>query len=101
MQTTVARKQTFSVSHGYSRRYERKYYSVDIVFSIDGRIFQGCLKNISLGGAFIMTKHAEQLCEGDVVTLSIPFTNGGRHVKMTGCIKWKNSTGFAVVLSKI
>jgi hypothetical protein len=101
MQTFAARMKPISVSNGYSRRYERKYYCVDIIFSIDDKIFHGCLKDISLGGAFIKAKHTEQLWEEDVVTLSIPFTDGGRHLKRSGRIKWKNSTGFAVTFSDI
>ncbi len=101
MQTLAARMQPNPLSHGYNRRYERKYYDVDIVFALDEKIFQGCLKDISLGGAFIMSKHADQLWEGDVVTLSIPFTDGGKHVKRSGRVKWKNSTGFAITFSKV
>ncbi|MGD8845551.1 MAG: PilZ domain-containing protein [Desulfobacteraceae bacterium] len=83
-------------SHSYRRQYERKDYDVDVVFANDNKVFQGCLKDISLGGAFIMTKHAGQLFEGDVVTISIPFTNGANHVRRSGRIIWKNSTGFAI-----
>lgn len=99
MQTFAARMQSNALSHEYRRRYERKYYSADILFSIDDKVYRGSLKNICLGGAFVMAKHTEHLWEGDVVTLSIPFTDGGRHVKRSGRIKWKNSTGFAITFS--
>ena len=86
-------------SGSFRRQHERKYYNADIVFAINDRIFQGSLRDISVGGAFIHTKHTELLLEGDMATISIPFTNGRRHIKRTGRILWKNSTGFAVTFS--
>jgi len=83
-------------SQDFRRKYERKNYSADIVFASNGRVLQGSLKDISIGGVFILTKHANLLCEGEVVTISIPFTDGRKHVKRSGRILWKNSTGFAV-----
>lgn len=83
--------------HGsFRRQHERKYYNADIVFAINDRIFQGCLRDISVGGAFIHTKSTDLLLEGDMATISIPFTNGRKHIKRKGRILWKNSTGFAV-----
>lgn len=92
--TTTSR--LVSDSHEFRRKYERKTYSADVVFASDGRIMQGSLKDISIGGAFIQCKHASRLLEGEVVTVSIPFTDGKRHVKRKGQILWRNSTGFAV-----
>lgn len=86
-------------SHDFRRKYERKHYSADIVFASNGRIFQGNLKDISVGGAFVLSKHANQLIEGEVVTISIPFTDGRKHVKRSGRVLWKNSTGFAIDFS--
>jgi hypothetical protein len=83
-------------SNDFRRKYERKPYGADIVFVSNGRIFRGRLKDISMGGAFIQSKHADQILENEVVTISIPFTNARRHVKRSGRVLWKNSTGFAV-----
>jgi hypothetical protein len=83
----------------FRRQHERKYYNADIVFAVNDRIFQGNLRDISIGGAFIHTKHTDLLLEGDMATISIPFTNGRKHIKRTGRILWKNSTGFAVTFS--
>lgn len=83
-------------SHNFRRKYERKYYNTHIVFSSDGRVYQGSLKDISIGGAFVFSKHTSHLMEGDWVTISIPFTNGRKHVKRSGEVLWKNSTGFAI-----
>ncbi len=80
----------------YRRKYERKPYGADIVFVSNGRIFRGRLKDISIGGAFIQSKHADQLFEDEVVTISIPFTDARKHVKRSGRVLWKNSTGFAI-----
>ena len=97
MQTYASQWQYLSQS--FRRQYERKNYDVDIIFAIDEKIFQGSLKDISLGGAFIMTEHVSQFWEGDIVTASIPFTDGGNHVRRSGRILWKNSTGFAITFS--
>lgn len=86
-------------SHTFRRRYERKYYGVDIVFVFKSHIFQGKLKDIGLGGAYIHTRQVDRFLEGDEVTVSIPFTNGRKHVRRIGHITWKNSLGFGVSFS--
>lgn len=83
-------------SHDFRRKYERKDYNTPIVFSSDGRVYQGYLKDISIGGAFIFSKHTHHLMEGERITISVPFTDGRKHVKRSGDILWKNSTGFAI-----
>ena len=88
-----------SHSHAFRRRHERKYYGVDIVFAFDGRVFQGKLKDISLGGAYIHTRQVNQFWEGDEVTVSIPFTNGQAHVRRSGNITWKDNIGFALTFN--
>jgi hypothetical protein len=88
-----------NLSYLLRRKYERKSYITDIVFAIHGKIFQGTIKDISIGGAFILTRHVHQFWEGDVVTASIPFTDGRNHVKRSGRILWKNSIGFAMDFS--
>ena len=83
-------------SNDYRRQYERKNYSVDIMFATGNHIFRGGLKNISVGGAFILTRDVNQLYEGELVSLSIPYTDGYKHVKRKGRVLWKNDVGFAV-----
>jgi hypothetical protein len=89
-------KHWFEMSHDFRRKYDRKNYRADIMFVADNQMFLGDLKNISIGGAFIATKEVNQLCEGELVTLSIPYTDGNRHVKRKGRVLWKNNIGFAV-----
>lgn len=83
-------------SYDYRRQYERKNYSVDIMFATGNQMFRGGLKNISVGGAFILTQDINHLYEGELVSLSIPFTDGYKHVKRKGRVLWKNDIGFAV-----
>lgn len=83
----------------FRRQYERKNYNADIVYVINNEIFQGILKDISVGGAFVVTKTTPHINSGDLVTLSIPFTNGHKHVKRTGRVLWKNGTGFAIAFT--
>ncbi|MEJ2156038.1 MAG: PilZ domain-containing protein [Desulfobacteraceae bacterium] len=92
----IASKNWVNHSHAFRRRYERKYYGIDIVFGFDGQIFQGKLRDIGLGGAYIHTGQISRFWVGDKVTVSIPFTNGQKHVRRTGRIAWKDNLGFAI-----
>jgi adenine specific DNA methylase Mod len=85
-----------AIEFDFKRAYERKTYSADIVFSTQERAFRGTLKNVSIGGAFIMTKSAAHVAKGDIITISIPYTTGNRNVKKRGRIKWTNEEGFAM-----
>jgi hypothetical protein len=85
-----------SMSNDFRRQYDRKNYRTDITFVSEKQMFWGALKNISIGGAFIKTKYVNQLYEGGLVTLSIPYTDGNKHVKRKGRVLWKNDMGFAV-----
>jgi len=80
----------------YTRRYERKLYRADIIFAHKGKLYNGTLKDISLGGAFIMMPNVEDFFVGDTITISIPYSSGDNHVKRDGHIKWLNDEGFAV-----
>ena len=84
---------------GYSelrRRYERKKYSTDIIFSVRGSAFAGTLKDISIGGAYVQTLSVNQISKGDQVTLSIPYTNGKGNIKRRAKVIWVSGEGFAV-----
>lgn len=78
------------------RRYERKRYNSDVVFSFEGRAYAGSLKDISMGGAFVMTTAVNQVCQGDVIVITIPFTDGQQNIKRRARVLWANGTGFAV-----
>jgi len=80
----------------FRRRYERKKYGSEVVFSVKGKAYAGTLKNICLGGAFVITLAVNQVDKGDVVILSIPFTDGKKSVKRKGRILWTNNEGFAI-----
>jgi Tfp pilus assembly protein PilZ len=81
---------------GFKRIHERKIYAKEVVFSHKNKAYGGQIKNISLGGAFIATNSVNQFSEGDIVTLSIPFTTGQKHVKRKGRIQWMNDEGIAI-----
>lgn len=89
-------KHWVTASNDFRRRYERKDYSADIVFAHHKQIFQGSLKNISIGGAFILSSQVNHMYEGELVSLSIPYTDGFKHVKRKGRVLWKNDIGFAI-----
>lgn len=83
-------------NNDYRRNNERKKYSKDIVFSHSGNIYRGTIKDISLGGAHIETYSINHLDQGDMVTVSIPFTSGQKNVKRKGHIIWLNNRGFSI-----
>ena len=83
-------------SADFRRRYERKNYSSEVIFSSKDRAYAGTLKDISMGGAFIMTLSANQVERGDVVVVSIPFTDGRKSIKRRGRVLWRNNEGFAL-----
>jgi hypothetical protein len=88
----------YSMSRGFdqTRSHERKKYGADIVFAHNERSYYGTLKDLSLGGAFIKTVSVNQFGRGDLITVSIPFTDGEKHLKRNGRVKWKNDEGFAI-----
>ena len=79
----------------FRRRYERKNYSTDIIFSVKGKAFAGNLKDISIGGAYVITLSVNQVSKGDLVTLSIPYTNGKGNIKRRAKVIWTSGEGFA------
>ena len=80
----------------FRRRYERKNYHSDVVFSLKGYACAGTLKNISMGGAFVLTLSVNQVQKGDVITINIPFSTGNKNVKRRARVLWTSGEGFAV-----
>jgi hypothetical protein len=80
----------------FRRRYERKKYSSDVVFSLNDYAFAGTLKDISMGGAFVLTLSVNQVQKGDVINIKIPFTSGIKTIKRRARVLWTSGEGFAV-----
>ena len=80
----------------FRRRYERKSYHSDVVFSLKGYAFAGTLKDISMGGAFVLTLSVNQVEKGDVITINIPFTSGKKNINRRARVLWTSGEGFAV-----
>lgn len=79
-----------------TRAHARKKYGASILFSHRHKAYSGVIKDISLGGLFIATPSANLFSAGDVITVSIPFTTGEKHVKRTGWVRWTNNEGIAI-----
>ncbi|MDA8139423.1 MAG: PilZ domain-containing protein [Desulfobacteraceae bacterium] len=82
--------------YGLKRKHERKGYRAEIVFAHKDRAYNGSLKDISVGGAFVETASVNQFSVGDLVILNIPYTTGKKIMKRKGRIQWQNNVGFAV-----
>ncbi|BBO66708.1 hypothetical protein DSCA_06380 [Desulfosarcina alkanivorans] len=80
----------------FRRRYERKNYNTDVVFSLQGKAYAGTLKDISMGGAFVMTLSVNQVYKGDVIVISIPYTSGQKNIKRRAKVLWTSGEGFAI-----
>jgi hypothetical protein len=91
-----SQKMRTKVELGFKRIHERKLYATEIIFSHNNNAYAGLIKNISLGGAYIVTRSVNQFSCGDTVTISIPFTTGQKYVKRKGRIQWMNDEGIAV-----
>lgn len=80
----------------FRRRYERKKYTADVVFSVEDRAFAGTLRDISMGGAFVLTISSTMVAKGDVIIMSIPYTTGKKNIKRRCRVLWTSAEGFAV-----
>ena len=80
----------------FRRRYQCKSYNSDVVFSLKGYAFAGTLKDISMGGAYVLILSENQVHKGDVISVSIPFTNGKKNIKRQALVLWTSGEGFAV-----
>ena len=89
-------KDLASNNYDYRRFNDRKKYNPEIVFSHEDRLYKGRLKNISLGGAFIETRWANEFTKKDIVTISIPHCTDSKNIKRRGSINRKNKEGFAI-----
>ena len=67
-----------------------------MIFSFGERAYAGVLKDISVGGAFVTTPSVGWVDTGDIIVISIPFTNGKKHIKRRAKVLWCNAEGFAV-----
>lgn len=81
---------------GFKRLFQRKIYNTDIIFAHENRAYHGTLLNVSIGGAYIVTRDVNQLNSDDIVTITIPYTTGKKNVRRRGVVKWKNNDGFAI-----
>lgn len=82
--------------YDFKRHHERKKYGVDIIFAHKGKAYRGIVKNLSLGGAFIVTTSVNLFSRGDLITINIPFTTGKKSIKRKASVKWLNNEGFAI-----
>lgn len=80
----------------FRRRYERKRYNSDVIFVLKEKAYAGTLKDISMGGAFVITLSVNQVHQGDLITISIPFTDGKKNIKQRARVLWTSGEGFAV-----
>ena len=83
---------------GESRRHERVIIIEDTHFMAKQRLYEGTIKNISKGGAYIETDGFFKV--GQAVTVAGPFEADGRESKQHGLIVRKDNRGIGVKFKK-
>ena len=76
------------------RKHPRKLCSIPIKYITKNDIFQGEIRNISLGGIFLKTSN--KVLVGQRLNLAIPVRKKGKIVKRAGKIVWSDQTGVGV-----
>ena len=78
------------------RIHNRREYDAGVTIAHMNNVYSGYLKDISLGGAFVITASVNQFYSGDLVSITIPYENKKKYLKRKGLIKWINNEGFAL-----
>jgi hypothetical protein len=73
------------------RRDERKHYNAEVYFSLYQKAYTATIKNISRGGALIHTGGMPVISPGELITITIPFTNQTKSVKRNARVMWVDS----------
>ena len=76
------------------REHPRKRCSIPIKYITKNNIYQGEIKNISLGGIFLKTTN--NMVVGQRLNLAIPVRKKGKIVKRAGKIIWSEPTGIGI-----
>ena len=85
------------VTGDFSRGASGLYFeNGEIAYPVSEITIAGNLKDISMGGAFVITLSVNQVSKGDIITISIPFTSGKKNVKRRARVMWTSGEGFAV-----
>ncbi len=83
-------------AHGKSnlRKHPRKSCSIPIKYVSKNQIYQGEIKNISVGGIFLKTNNNAAV--GQLLNLAIPVRKKGKIIKRSGKIVWADYIGVGI-----
>ncbi|MFW5635120.1 MAG: PilZ domain-containing protein [Thermodesulfobacteriota bacterium] len=76
------------------RRYPRKNFRTSVDFSTQDRAYSDYIRDISVAGVFIETR--SPLKVGEELILMIPFSDGGKAVRVKGVVVRKTRDGVGV-----
>jgi hypothetical protein len=79
-----------------SRKHQRKTCSLYVKYAVQGKIYPGEIKNISLGGVFLKTNENDGLDVGQKLQMAIPNRKKGNVIKRFARVTWSNHSGFGV-----
>jgi len=80
------------------RRYSRVEYFAPIHYAIQGRLYQGYIRNISHSGIFIETSHPAGLVlfPGEPIIMNFDHPDTGKHLKVAGQVARIIKTGIGI-----
>ncbi len=80
------------------RKFSRQPYKHSVQFSVGGKLFNGFIKNVSDGGAFVETlgSDLQKLDRGQNVTMSFEHPFNSKYIKRTGAIARTSRDGIGV-----
>jgi len=76
------------------RRYPRKNFRTSVDFSTQDRAYRDYIRDISVAGVFIETRSSLKV--GEELSLMIPFSDGGKAVRVKGVVVRKTRDGVGV-----
>lgn len=76
-----------SYSGQTKRKFSRKEYFRPVPFTVNGRLYHGSTRNISMGGVFIEIKEAKkQFAAGDKIKMNLEHPETYQHFNVNGTI---------------
>ena len=81
------------------RKYPRFSCHSKVDFDINEWSYEGIIKNISMGGLFIETRHPVTV--GNEIMLELTSLNKGRHCNVKGRVVWRDAKGVGIQFNEL
>ena len=88
--------ETVYIYDGFRRKSERKNYQKEVSFSTGSKIFPATIKNLSVGGALVLTRSKSKIRTGEIIIISIPFAKKKGCMKSKAIVMWAENDEFGI-----